>query len=106
MSTAVGGNKSSNDDAKEIEPRGPTGGKQLAQGVRLSDRECTENTHVGVDVVLVHAVPAADVLLAGEVFLPLLARGTDVFQNERKHAQKREPKEKGTKNEKRMVRKM
>lgn len=35
-------------------------------------------SHVGVDVVLVHAVPAADVLLAGEVLLPLFAGGTDV----------------------------
>lgn len=37
---------------------------------------------MGVDVVLVHAVPAADVLLAGQVLLPLLARGADVWKRD------------------------
>ena len=37
---------------------------------------CT--THVSVDIVLVYAVEAADVLLARQVLLPLLARGSNI----------------------------
>lgn len=47
------------------------------------------HTHVGVDVVLVDAVPAADVWFVGGVLGPLLARGTDVFKTRHTHTHTR-----------------